>query len=69
MTQIMIHLEDGPDGQPAGQLSAGSGHVVAFTGWLQLIRLLEAQLALPPWPAGAAAGPAPARPERDTAPG
>jgi hypothetical protein len=50
MTDIVIHLEPGPDGQPAGQLTTSAGHVVAFTGWLHLIRLLEDQLAQLPEP-------------------
>jgi hypothetical protein len=45
MTQIVIRLETGPEGQPAGQLITGSDRVIAFTGWLHLIRLLEDQLA------------------------
>jgi hypothetical protein len=48
MTQIVIRLEHGPDGQPVGQLTTGTGHVVAFTGWLHLVRLLEDQLAQAP---------------------
>jgi hypothetical protein len=52
MTQILIHLEPGPDGQPAGQLTTSTGHVVAFTGWLHLIRLLEDQLAQATRPSG-----------------
>jgi hypothetical protein len=55
MTQILITLERGPDGQPTGQLTTGTGHAVAFTGWLHLIRLLEDQLdpstSSPPEPA------------------
>ena len=51
MTQITIHLEPGPEGQPAGQLTTAAGHAVAFTGWLHLIRLLEDQLRqAPPQP-------------------
>jgi hypothetical protein len=53
MTQIVIQFEPGPDGQPAGQLTDGAGHVAAFTGWLHLIRLLEDQLAQASWPPGA----------------
>jgi hypothetical protein len=41
MTQILIHLEPGPDGQLAGELTTSAGEVVAFTGWLHLLRLLE----------------------------
>jgi hypothetical protein len=52
MTDIVIHLEPGPDGQPVGQLSTSTGHVVAFTGWLHLIRLLEDQLGQAPRPPG-----------------
>lgn len=44
MTQIMIHLESGPDGQPAGQLTTGTGQIIGFTGWLHLIRILEDEL-------------------------
>jgi hypothetical protein len=50
MTRIVIHLEHGPDGQPAGQLTTSTGHMVAFTGWLHLIRLLEDQMAQAPRP-------------------
>jgi hypothetical protein len=53
MTEIVIQLQHGPDGQPAGQLTTGTGQVVAFTGWLHLIRLLEDQLARAPRPPGA----------------
>jgi hypothetical protein len=41
MTQILINLEPGPEGQLAGQLTTGAGEVVGFTGWLHLLRLLE----------------------------
>jgi hypothetical protein len=41
MTQILIHLERGADGQLAGQFTTGAGEVVVFTGWLLLLRLLE----------------------------
>jgi hypothetical protein len=53
MTQIVIQLEHGADGQPTGQLTTGSGQVVGFTGWLHLIRLLEDQLGQAPGPPGA----------------
>jgi hypothetical protein len=52
MTQIVIQLEHGPDGQPAGQLTSGTGQVIAFTGWLHLIRLLEDELGRAPRPPG-----------------
>jgi hypothetical protein len=41
ITQILINLERGADGQLAGQLTTGAGEVVVFTGWLHLLRLLE----------------------------
>jgi hypothetical protein len=50
MTEIVIKLERGPDDQPAGQLTTGSGQIIAFTGWLHLIRLLEDQLRQSPQP-------------------
>jgi len=51
MTQIIIDLEPGPGGQPAGQLTTGTGQIIRFTGWLHLIRLLEDQLGRrPPQP-------------------
>ena len=56
MTEIVIRLEHGPDGQPAGQLTTSTGQVVAFTGWLRLTRLLEDQLGHAPWPSGATPG-------------
>ena len=56
MTRIIIDLEPGPDGQPAGQLTTGTGQMITFTGWLHLIRLLEDQL-----------GQAPPRPGADLA--
>ena len=56
MTEIVIQLEHGPDGQPAGQLTTGTGQVVAFTGWLHLIRLLEDELGQAPPPPAAAPG-------------
>jgi hypothetical protein len=48
MTRIVIHLERGPDDQPAGGLTTEAGHTVEFTGWLHLIRLLEDQLSKAP---------------------
>ena len=56
MTEIVIQLEHGPDGQPVGQLTTGTGQAVAFTGWLHLIRLLEDQLGPSP-DGGAGDGP------------
>jgi hypothetical protein len=53
MTDIVIRLEPGPGGQPAGQLTTSTGQVIAFTGWLHLIRLLEDQLAQASLPSGA----------------
>jgi hypothetical protein len=51
MTQITIHLERGPDDQPVGQLTTGTGQITRFSGWLHLIRLLEDQLRqAPPQP-------------------
>jgi hypothetical protein len=44
MTDIVLRLERGPDGQPAGQLRTRDGQVVTFTGWLDLIRAIEDQL-------------------------
>ncbi len=44
MTAIVIHLGRGPEGQPVGHLRAGSGPTVPFTGWLDLIRVLEDEL-------------------------
>ena len=46
MAEIVINLERGPDDQPVGQLTTGSGQVVQFTGWLSLIRVLEDELRL-----------------------
>jgi hypothetical protein len=48
MAEIVINLERGPDDQPVGQLRTGSGQTVQFTGWLNLIRLLEDELRLAP---------------------
>jgi hypothetical protein len=44
MTDIVINLERGPDGQPAGLLRTATGETVPFTGWLALVRLLEDEL-------------------------
>lgn len=44
MTQIVIQLHRGPDDQPVGALSTGRGADLPFTGWLDLIRLLEREL-------------------------
>ncbi len=64
MTQIVIHLERGPDDQPVGRLTTPAGDT-AFTGWLHLIRLLEDQLhQAPRSPGGAPAGARP-RPPAD----
>ena len=40
----MISLGPGPDGQPVGKLRSALGPVTGFTGWLELIRLLESEL-------------------------
>lgn len=50
MTKIMINLERGPDDQPTGQLTTGTGQTIAFTGWLHLIRILEDELRQSPQP-------------------
>lgn len=50
MTEIVIKLERGPDDQPTGQLRTGSGQIIAFTGWLNLIRVLEDELRQSPQP-------------------
>jgi hypothetical protein len=52
MAKIVINFERGPDEQPAGRLTLGSGQVVEFTGWLSLIRLLEDELHRAPQPPG-----------------
>jgi hypothetical protein len=57
MTQIVIRLGQGPEGQPVGQLTTSTGHVVAFTGWPHLIRLLEGQLTRAPRQPAAASRP------------
>ena len=44
MTEIVINFERGPDGQPTGHLRAQPDSAAPFTGWLDLIRLLEDQL-------------------------
>jgi hypothetical protein len=44
MRQITIRFERGPSEQPVGQLTTASGDMIAFTGWLHLIRLLEDEL-------------------------
>jgi hypothetical protein len=41
MTVIVINLEHGPEGQPVGRLHKESGQTVLFTGWLDLVRVLE----------------------------
>jgi hypothetical protein len=45
MTKIVIQLRRGPEDLPVGTLQTGPGPGVPFTGWLDLIRILEAQLA------------------------
>ena len=50
MTEIVINLERGPDDQPTGRLRTGSGQIIAFTGWLKLIRVLEDELQQSPGP-------------------
>jgi hypothetical protein len=50
MAEIVINFTHGPDGQPVGRLTTGSGQVVQFTGWLNLIRLLEDELRREPQP-------------------
>ena len=44
MTVIVINLERGPEGQPVGRLRKESGRTVPFTGWLDLVRVLEDEL-------------------------
>lgn len=44
MTEIVLVMHRGPDGQPVGTVRRGLGPTTAFTGWLDLIRLLEAEL-------------------------
>ena len=53
MTEIVINLERGPDDQPTGQLRTRSGQIIAFTGWLDLIRVLEDELGQSPRSPGA----------------
>jgi hypothetical protein len=53
MTKIVINLKRGPDDQPTGQLTTGSGQIIPFTGWLNLIRVLEDELHQSPQPPGA----------------
>jgi hypothetical protein len=50
MTEIVISVERGSDGQPVGWLRTSSGEVVEFTGWLRLIRALEDELHREPLP-------------------
>jgi hypothetical protein len=51
MTEITINLARGPDGQPVGRLRVAE-RALSFTGWLDLIRLLEDELRLADGPAG-----------------
>ena len=44
MTDIMLRLERGPVNQPVGQVRMGTGQLVEFTGWLDLVRVLEDEL-------------------------
>jgi hypothetical protein len=44
MTAITINLARGPEGQPVGHLHTATGQTIAFTGWLDLIRVLEDEL-------------------------
>jgi hypothetical protein len=53
MTEIVINLARGPDGQPVGRLRAAE-RALPFTGWLDLIRLLEDELRLADGPASQA---------------
>lgn len=49
MSEIVISLGRGPEDQPVGRVGLSSGHVMEFTGWLALIRILEDELReLPP---------------------
>jgi hypothetical protein len=45
MTRISIDLGPGSDGQPNGKISGKVWQSTSFTGWLELIRLLEDELA------------------------
>jgi hypothetical protein len=55
MTVIVINLERGPEGQPVGRLRKESGQTVPFTGWLDLVRVLEDELRAAGEPAGTCA--------------
>jgi hypothetical protein len=55
MTVIVINLERGPEGQPVGRLRKESGQTVPFTGWLDLVRVLEDELRAAAEPAGTCA--------------
>jgi hypothetical protein len=59
MTKIVINLKRGPDDQPTGQLTTGSGQIIPFTGWLNLIRVLEDELHQSPQPSSVDAGAGP----------
>jgi hypothetical protein len=45
MSTIRIELGAGPDGQPVGHLTGEVVQPTGFTGWLELIRLLDEELA------------------------
>jgi hypothetical protein len=45
VTEIVIRLIPDSGGQPAGTLRSGPRPEIRFTGWLELIRLLEAEVA------------------------
>ena len=55
MIVIVINLERGPEGHPVGRLRKESGQTVPFTGWLDLVRVLEDE----PAPPGSRPAPAP----------
>jgi len=44
VTEIVIWLRPGPGGQPIGNLRSAPRPAAEFTGWLELIRLLESEL-------------------------
>lgn len=45
MTRITIDLGPGLDSQPKGKISGSVWQSTSFNGWLELIRLLEDELA------------------------
>lgn len=61
----MVEIESDDDGRVAGSVTAAGGHPVPFSGWIELLHLLEPDSTHDHRPGTTPRGPAPAT-ETDT---